>query len=216
MPPRKPRSSGPPTFNPATSIFLNCPYDADYRPLFEAAVLATTCSGFTPRVAWDTGTLAEPRMARISRAIFESKYSVHDLSRCKGEGDSNLARFNMPLELGIAMARRYLTRRVTDKHDWIVLVPSGHQYSRYISDLAGFDPATHDGTERGLVFALMPWLATRGDGASVSSPGQVLEALPKFNREMRLLRKTWGPWPPWMEVVLSAKKIANEIVTRFG
>src|SRR6266496_1248923 len=83
------------SLNPATSVFLNCPYDPAYQPLFDCSVLAVICCVFTPRSALESGTIAEPRMARITRAIFDSKYSVHDLSRCRGEGDVNLARFNM-------------------------------------------------------------------------------------------------------------------------
>ena len=128
------------SFDPATSVFLNCPYDPEYQSRFDAAVLATICCGFTPRSALESGTVADPRMERIMRAIFESKYSIHDLSRCRGEGDANLARFNMALELGIAMACRFLSIRATDKHDWLAIVPSGHQYARFISDLGGFDP----------------------------------------------------------------------------
>jgi hypothetical protein len=150
-------------------------------------------------------------MARITRAIFESKYSVHDLSRCKGEGDANLARFNMPLELGIAMARRYLGKRIADRHDWLVLVPAGHQYAPYISDLAGFDPVAYDGTERSFVMALVAWLATRSDAVGTLSPRQVLKGLPRFSRAMRSLRKTWGQWPPWADVVLAALQVAKNL-----
>lgn len=199
------------SLNPLTSVFLNCPYDLEYQPLFDCAVLAVIACGFTPRSALESGTVAEPRMARITRAIFESKYSIHDLSRCKGEGDANLARFNMPLELGISMARRYLGRRPADKHDWLVMVPAGHQYARYISDLAGFDPVTHDGTERGLTVAIMRWLATREDAVLTPSPQQVLQGLPKFRREMRRLRRTWGALPPWADVVLAALTVANPL-----
>jgi hypothetical protein len=77
-------------------------------------------------------------MARILRAIFESKYSIHDLSRCKGEGVADLARFNMPLELGIAMAYRHLSRRAEGRHDWLVLAPFGHQYSGFHFGYFGF------------------------------------------------------------------------------
>jgi len=150
-------------------------------------------------------------MARITRAIFASKYSIHDLTRCKGEGDANLARFNMPLELGIAMARRYSARREADRHDWLVMVPTGHQYGRFISDLAGFDPVTHNGSDRGFVVAVMTWLATRTDSAGTLSPQQVLKDLPQFRRELRTLRKTWGQWPPWADVVLAAFKIAKHL-----
>jgi hypothetical protein len=99
-----------------------------------------------PRSALETRTVVEPRMARILRAIIESKYSIHDLSRCKGEGDANLARFNMPWELGIAMAHRHLSRRAAGRHDWLVLVPLGHQYQAFISDISDFDPGMHDGS----------------------------------------------------------------------
>ena len=201
--------SGALRLDPNTSVFLNCPYDVEYQALFDSAVLSIVCGGFVPRSALETGTVAEPRMDRITKAIFESKYSIHDLSRCKGEGDANLARFNMPLELGIAMARRYLARNSDDRHDWLVMVPDSHQYGRYISDLAGFDPVTHDGTERGLILAIMRWLATRVDAVGTMTPKEVLKGLPKFLRAMRSLRRTWGEWPPWADVVLAASEIAK-------
>ena len=112
------------------SVFINCPYDEDFAPLFDAIIFATVCCGFVPRSALETGTVAEPRMERIVQALFSSGYSIHDLSRSKGEGVEGFARFNMPLELGIAMALRYLGRgrRKEVPHDWLLLVPTGHQY----------------------------------------------------------------------------------------
>jgi hypothetical protein len=58
-------------------------------------------------------------MDRITQAISDSKYSIHDLSRCRGEGDKNLARFNMPLELGVAMAHKFGLNG-NDCHDWLL------------------------------------------------------------------------------------------------
>jgi len=146
-------------------------------------------------------------MTRITRAIFASKYSIHDLSRCQGEGDENLARLNMPLELGIAMARRFLD---TDQHDWLVLVPQSHPYARYVSDLAGFDPKMYDGSELSLISALVAWLATRVDAVETLSPKQVLSGLSQFQLEMRNLRNTRGE-PPWADVVLAALRVAKQL-----
>jgi hypothetical protein len=67
----------------------------------------------------------------------------------------------MPLELGIAMAHRHLSRRAAVRHDWLALIPTGHQYQAFISDISGFDPGTHDGTVPGIVTTVMAWLATR-------------------------------------------------------
>jgi hypothetical protein len=193
--------------NPATSVFINCPFDAEFAPLFDATVFAATCCGFLPRSALESGTVAESRMEQIARAVFSSKYSIHDLSRCKGEGDENLARFNMPLELGIAMGRRMSSQRKNDRHDWLVLVRDGHQYAKYISDLAGFDPKKHNGTAEILVPMVMVWLATRPEATAVPTPRRVLGALPLFQAEKAKLIAEWGNEVPWADLILAARKV---------
>lgn len=179
----------------ARSVFINCPFDAEYSSLFEAIVFATVCCGFVPRSALESGTVSEPRLTRIIRALHGCKYSIHDLSRCSGEGGDNFARFNMPLELGMAMALRFMDPE--SEHDWLVLVPEGHSYHRFISDLAAYDPAAHNGSVPGVVVAVMSWLATRKDAVPTVTPKQVLELLPTFQLRRRELDGTWGGYPPW-------------------
>ena len=67
------------------------------------------CSPFpptvlVPRSARENQGDAEPRFSRILATIAASEYSIHDLSRSTDEGGENLARLNMPLELGMAAA----------------------------------------------------------------------------------------------------------------
>jgi len=193
--------------NPATSVFINCPFDEEFAPLFDAIVFSATCCGFLPRSALESGTVAESRMERIARAVFSSKYSIHDLSRCKGEGNENLARFNMPLELGIAMGRRLAAPRKKDRHDWLLLVREGHQYAKFVSDLAGYDPKKHDGTAEALVRLVMVWLATRPEATAVPTPRRVLAALPQFREEKAKLTEEWGDEVPWADLVLAARKV---------
>ena len=191
---------------PEKSVFINCPYDLDFEPHFEAIVFATVCCGFLPRSALETGNVSESRMERITQAIFSSKYSIHDLSRCRGEGDEQLARFNMPLELGIAMARRYGNRSKAVKHDWLLLVPDGHLYVKFVSDLAGFDPMKYDGSVKAIVAKVMTWLATRPDAVRTPNTTQVLDALPAFHDEKKQLQENWKTDPPWADIVLTARK----------
>ena len=195
---------------PSRSVFINCPYDVAYAPVFDAIVFATVCCGFMPRSALESGTVAEPRLARITRAIFNSRYSIHDLSRCTGEGDENFARFNMPLELGIAMARRFAGP--APDHDWLVLVPKGHAYLRFISDLAAYDPATHDGPIESVTAAVIAWLATREEAVPPITPQEVLAALPEFQAKKHTLEIAWRQYPPWPDVVLAAIDVAKAIV----
>lgn len=191
--------------DPNQSVFINCPYDAEFAPLFDAIVFATVCCGFVPRSALESGNVAEPRMERITRAMFSSKYSIHDLSRCKGEGSEQLARFNMPLELGIAIARRYSQTDDAQKHDWLLLVRQGHEYSRYVSDLAGFDPKIHDGTVAVIVPRVMSWLKTRPDAIETPDPPEVLGALPNFVQAKAALAQAWNDDIPWGYILLAAR-----------
>jgi len=189
--------------DPATSVFINCPFDPDYARLFDAVVFATTACGFLARSSLESGNVAESRMDRIAGAVFSSKYSIHDLSRCRGEGSEGLARFNMPLELGIAVGRRFAGG--AEEHDWLILVPENHQYVKFISDLAGFDPKTHNGTVESVVSKVMLWLATRPDATFVPTPEKVLQAFPRFEEKKRGLVTAWRGEAPWADLILLAQ-----------
>ena len=197
--------------DPAKSVFINCPFDAEFAPLFDALVFATVCCGFLPRSALESGSVAISRMDRITRAVSSSKYSIHDLSRCRGEGEENLARFNMPLELGMALAQRVFSKQVGWEHDWLLLVRQGHAYVRFISDLAGFDPKQHEGTVGSIVPKVISWLATRPDTARTPTPKQVLAALPAFQAERRRLTEDWAGDVPWSDVVVAAIETAPRL-----
>lgn len=191
---------------PQSSVFINCPFDDQFEPLMNAIIFAVVCTGFTPRVANESGDVAVPRLDRICKSLNGSRYSIHDLSRCTGEGDRNLARFNMPLELGMAMGRRFASMEEGGPgHDWLVLVPDDHAYAKFVSDLAGFDPGKHDGSQKSIVQAVMSWLWTRDDAVSAMRPSQVLEALPRFETSKRQLELEWGKRAPWDQVIAAAR-----------
>jgi len=210
--PREYFGSGQLAFDPAKAVFINCPYDAEFEPTFDAILFATACCGFMPRSALESGTVAESRMERIVQAIFSSKYSIHDLSRCRGEGGELLARFNMPLELGIAMARRYMAPKQKAPHDWLLLVPEGHLYLKFVSDLAGFDPIRYDGNLESVVPGVMAWLATRPGAFETPTPEAVLAELPRFRLEKARLQKAWRGNLPWADLVLTAIQMSKAML----
>lgn len=198
---------GAPALDPSRSVFIDCPFDSEYLELFDAIFFSTVCCGFLPRSALESGTVAEPRIQRIIQTLRRCKYSIHDLSRCWGEGSDNFARFNMPLELGMAMALRFLD--IDIEHDWLVLVPAGHPYQRFVSDLAAYDPASHNGSVDGIVTAVMSWLATRPEAIPPVTPKQVLELLPDFQFRRRELNTAWGGYSPWSKVVMAAIEVGR-------
>lgn len=114
------------------SVFINCPFDDAFRGQLNAIVFTCVHAGFYPVVAGSSGQSGRPRLERILEALNACRYSIHDLSRCRGEGDENLARFNMPLELGMAMAIRGMPSP-PGAHEYLVLVPDEHYlHQRYI------------------------------------------------------------------------------------
>lgn len=196
---------------PHRSVFINCPFDQEYETLFDAIVFAITACGFTPRCALESGSVSTPRMEQIFRALNSSKYSIHDLTRCRGEGDENLARFNMPLEFGIAFGKWHDSRDSRMPHDWLVLLPADHYYKRCVSDLGGNDPRTHMSTVQSIVPPVMSWLATRPDvPGRTPTAQQVIEKMPRFDEAIKALRQEWSNNPPWGDVLDAALKVAKD------
>src|SRR5215203_6365251 len=82
-------------------VFVNCPFDPHYKPLFYAIVFTVVRSGFRVRCALETDDATENRFSKISVIVKECRYGIHDISRTEADGDPPLPRFNMPLELGL-------------------------------------------------------------------------------------------------------------------
>jgi hypothetical protein len=194
------------------SVFINCPYDPGFADLFHAIVFTVIAFGFVPRSARESEGEAETRIDRISETLAQCKYSIHDLSRFTGEGTGNIARFNMPLELGIAIALRYERRGTGRPHNWRVLVPRGYAYQRFVSDLAGFDPSMHDLTVPSIIGAVASWLDLQEDVPSpVPSARRVLESLPEFLAQIADIRHDALNELAWPSIVLAAYRTAPRL-----
>jgi hypothetical protein len=113
----------------------------------------------------------------------------------------------MPLELGIAMVFCYMGRgkKKRPPHDWLLLVPSGHQYLKFVSDLGAFDPETHEGTVDTVVPKVVSWLAGRPGSIHTPTATAVLDALPPFEARKKDLDEAWKGAVPWREVLKAAE-----------
>jgi hypothetical protein len=204
-------STDPPARNRRDlSVFINCPYDALYQNTFDALIFTVMCSGFEPRSALETDTTSDARMQRIMASLRASRFSIHDLSRCKGEGKENLSRFNMPFDRGIAMGMKEASAGAAASrwHDWTALVPEGVRYQSVISDLNGYDLKRY-GSRETLVAKVMAWLSTRFmDFRMHVTPVQVIAALPDYDAALKTLREQWKNAETWVDVVQNAQQVA--------
>ncbi len=141
-------------------VFLNYPFDAEFRPLAMAMHFAVVASGLIPVCAKDLSSPDRPRLEMLIEAIVNCHYSIHDFSRPKGAGNNNFARFNMPLETGMALFYALHTQR--QMHRCAFFVASPFDYQMFVSDLAGLDPKNYDNDESSLVARVYEWLRDVG------------------------------------------------------
>ena len=83
------------------SVFINCPFDSAYEPLFRGLVFAVRHMNLVPKSALDASDVGQPRFDKILDLIENCKYSIHDISRTEIDPDYGLPRFNVPFELGL-------------------------------------------------------------------------------------------------------------------
>jgi hypothetical protein len=196
------------------SVFINCPNDDLFERLFHALVLAIAALGFTPRCARDSEGQADPRMVRISKGLSESKYSIHDLSRFQGEGPQNLARFNMPMELGIAHGMRSLRPETGSSHNWLVFVPKDFVHLKFISDLAGFDVPQQDGQPATIVREVAKWLSLQPDfEPPVPTAKTILGAYPAFCTLLDAAKADALGTLTWPAIVKAAESVVSAMAT---
>src|SRR6185312_4023077 len=88
----------------AHNVFINCPIDPEYAPLFHAMVFTVYLLGFRARCSREENDSGKIRLSKIVKIITSCKFGIHDISRT--ELDKGLPRFNMPFELGIDLGIR--------------------------------------------------------------------------------------------------------------
>lgn len=145
MPQREPRKR-----RERYSVFLNIPYDSAFEKLYLAYIAGLSAFGLIPRATLEIPT-SQRRLERILKLIQECAYSIHDLSRVQLDARApRVPRFNMPFELGLAVAQNTRNRRET----WYVCETVSHRVNKSLSDLDGTDVRIHNGTVQGVFGAL--------------------------------------------------------------
>ncbi|CCH30396.1 hypothetical protein ABZ816_17040 [Actinosynnema sp. NPDC047251] len=164
-------------------VFLNHPYDKDFRRHADALGFAVVAAGLVPVSARDLSSPDQLRLEMIFEAIRNCHYSLHDLSRAHGEGPDNLARMNMPLEMGMALYHALDRQRVDRRCAFFV--PARHDFRRFASDLAGLDPKVYDDEPTTLLAGAYEWLRAIVPMAYVSSQPtvDVVDAYREFTHE---------------------------------
>lgn len=125
------------------NVFINCPFDEEYKLLLKPIIFTIIRCGLQPKIS-ESEDSGETRLRRIEKLIEESKYSIHDLSRMRASLKGEIARFNMPFELGLDFGcKRFRGGPQTDKKS-LILDIGRYRYQKAISDISGNDIAFHN------------------------------------------------------------------------
>jgi hypothetical protein len=151
-------------------VFINCPFDDDYRPLLEAVVFAVHDCGYVARSSLEVTDASQVRIDKITAIIAACKLGIHDVSRTEPDPQSQLPRFNMPLELGLFLgAKRFGSGKHKSK-TCLILDVERYRYQGFISDIAGQDITAHGGKPENAIKGVRNWLSD-ATPRSIKIPG---------------------------------------------
>jgi hypothetical protein len=132
----------------SNDVFLNCPYDKLFRPLYLAYIVGLVDLGLTPVTTLGIPSNAT-RIDRIYDLIRASRYSIHDLSRVQLTHTApRVPRFNMPFELGLSVA---WARERPHRHTCFVFESVKRRGHKSLSDMAGTDFNIHSDSSQGVM-----------------------------------------------------------------
>jgi hypothetical protein len=148
----------------AKSVFINCPYDDQYRSMFDTIVFTLLDIGFLPRSALEIDTAIQSRYEKICQIIESCRFGIHDISRVCINERTGLAQLNMPFELGLFLGSSRFGAPTMIRRDCIIIGGRKGEHNLAISDLSGHDIAYHEDDHANLVQTIRAFFSQRSPG----------------------------------------------------
>ena len=173
------------------SVFINCPFDNEYLPLFEAIIFTIHDCGFIARCAREISDSSLVRIDKIFQIISDCKYGIHDVSRTELDDTNNLPRFNMPLELGMFLgAKRFGSNKQKQKL-CLILDTESFRYQKFCSDIAGQDISSHGNKVDELIKVVRNWLNDSITDIRIPSGSKITKRYNLFESDLPLYCQTF-------------------------
>lgn len=160
-------------------VFINCPFDDQYRDLLRPLLFTVVYLGFVPRIALERLNAGETRFEKICQLIEESKYAIHDLSRMEASEAGELFRLNMPFELGLFIGCAKFGEDHSGK-ECLVLEAKRYRYQAAISDLSNSDIVSHNNDPEQVVEKVRDWLCARLSHRTADGPAKIWASFMEF------------------------------------
>jgi hypothetical protein len=162
------------------NVFVNCPFDDDYRQLLLSIIFTIKYLGFNPRLSLERADSAESRIEKIVGLINESKFGIHDLSRIISSEKDEHFRMNMPFELGIDYGAKVFKSGPWANKQLLVLEKERYRYQKALSDLSGSDIKNHDDEPSKIIKVVRDWFVATED-IRAASGNKIWSRFNEFN-----------------------------------
>lgn len=167
-------------------VFLNIPFADSHEFLYVALVAGLVALRLNPRCVLEIPP-QQSRLERLYRLIASCPYSIHDLSHVRLSAIGHrVPRFNMPFELGIAVAVA-LAEEGAKAHQFRIFEAKPYRLQQSLSDVLGHDAYIHRGCADGVLEALL----------DVFTDLPQVPDLSEMRRLCRDLRLRWS-FPTWL------------------
>lgn len=166
-------------------VFVNCPFDDAYKPLFEAIVFAVHDCGYVARCSLEVTDASEVRIEKIRTIIASCRFGIHDISRTELDLGTQLPRFNMPLELGLFLGAKWFGSGKHKAKTCLILDTEQYRYQKVMSDIAGQDIKAHAGDPEFAIKAVRIWLNDATPRSTMIPSGdEVAQRYVAFRKEL--------------------------------
>ncbi len=166
------------------NVFINCPFDSEYKPFFEAIVFAVFDCGFRARCSLEVEDSSQVRIEKIKRIIAECRFGIHDVSRTEPDANTGLPRFNMPLELGLFLGAKAFGQGNQKQKSCLILDGDPYRYQKFISDIAGQDIKSHGKKPEVTIAVVRDWLGDHSKRKNVPGGRHIQKRYKRFQKEL--------------------------------
>lgn len=166
------------------NVFINCPFDDEYKPLFEAIVFTVFDCGFIARCALEEQDASQIRLEKLYVSIGDCRYAIHDISRTELDAISGLPRFNIPLELGLFLSAKRFGSKEQQRKQCLILDRESYRYQRFISDISGQDIEAHANNTHTVITLIRNWLRAASRRVTLPGGSIIFDHYQMFRRDL--------------------------------
>jgi hypothetical protein len=168
----------------SSDVFINCPFDPGYRPIFDAIVFSVRDLGFAARCSLEEDDAGEFRLSKIERIIEECRFGINDLSAVALDVATGLPRFNMPLELGLFFGCKRFGPPNQSKKRTLILDSDQYRYRTFISDISGQDIRAHGGDPERAIREVRDWLRLASKRTTLPGGTEIIGHYHRFQNDL--------------------------------